>query len=66
MELSSGAVRSNGGKYWFASFYVWPVRAGQVVKFPAICPAVQVLGADNPKLASLRDFRDSKLANSFW
>jgi hypothetical protein len=29
-----------------------------------ICPAKQVLGADNPKLENLRDFRDSKLAQS--
>jgi hypothetical protein len=28
------------------------------------CPAKQVLGADNPQLESLRDFRDSKLAQS--
>jgi len=28
------------------------------------CPAKQVLGAENPKLENLRDFRDSKLANS--
>jgi hypothetical protein len=29
-----------------------------------ICPAKQMLGADNPKLENLRDFRDSKLAQS--
>jgi hypothetical protein len=29
-----------------------------------ICPAKNVLGADNPQLENLRDFRDSKLANS--
>ena len=29
-----------------------------------ICPAKQVLGEDNPKLENLRDFRDSKLAQS--
>ena len=28
------------------------------------CPARQLLGADNPKLENLRDFRDSKLAHS--
>jgi hypothetical protein len=29
-----------------------------------LCPAKQVLGADNPKLENLRGFRDSKLAQS--
>jgi len=29
-----------------------------------ICPAQQVLGAGNTKLANLRNFRDSRLANS--
>jgi hypothetical protein len=29
-----------------------------------ICPAKQVLGVNNPQLENLRDFRDSKLANS--
>ena len=29
-----------------------------------ICPATKVLGEDNPKLENLRDFRDSKLAQS--
>ena len=28
------------------------------------CPATQVLGADNPQLQNLRDFRDSKLVQS--
>ncbi|MBN2105872.1 MAG: hypothetical protein JW832_00490 [Deltaproteobacteria bacterium] len=28
------------------------------------CPAIKVLGVDNPELENLRDFRDSKLANS--
>jgi hypothetical protein len=28
------------------------------------CPATKVLGSDNPNLENLRDFRDSKLANS--
>ena len=30
----------------------------------SICPAQKVLGADNPQLENLRDFRDSKLANT--
>jgi hypothetical protein len=30
-----------------------------------LCPAKKVLGADNPKLDNLRNFRDSKLAQSF-
>ncbi len=29
-----------------------------------ICPVKQMLGADNPKLENLRDFRDSRLAQS--
>jgi len=29
-----------------------------------ICPSTKVLGADNPNLQNLRDFRDSKLAQS--
>jgi C1A family cysteine protease len=29
-----------------------------------ICPAKKVLGADNPKLENLRNFRDSRLTNS--
>ena len=28
------------------------------------CPAIKVLGVDNPELENLRDFRDSKLAHS--
>jgi hypothetical protein len=40
--------------------YVWPVRAGQVGN----CPATQALRADNPGLENLRNFRDSRLAQS--
>jgi hypothetical protein len=44
---------------------LWPVRAGQVDNSTiSSCPAKKVLGADNPKLENLRDFRDSKLAQS--
>ena len=50
-----------------------PPVIGDTVTFPlsaksttigAPCPATKMLGADNPKLESLRTFRDSKLAQS--
>lgn len=43
--------------------YVRAVRAGRCGPL-AFCPAKKVLGTDNPKLDSLRTFRDSTLANS--
>ena len=56
------------------ALYVWPVRAGQVGN-PVIsttttttttmaCPTIKVLGSDNLLLDNLRDFRDSRLAQS--
>ena len=44
--------------------FVWPVRAGQAGISGKPCPAKKLLGEDNPQLEILRDFRDSKLANS--
>jgi len=44
----------------------WLMSKGGCIKpdNSSICPAQKVLGADNPQLENLRDFRDSKLANS--
>ena len=64
--MGSGCVID---KNWMNDGYcVWPVRAGQCGSCDnsatTACPATTALGADNPKLENLRDFRDSTLAQN--
>ena len=51
--------------YTFGSTgFTSPFWLGYPTDVHGVCPATQALGPDNPKLENLRDFRDSKLAQS--
>jgi len=56
------------GSIGFTSpFYGFPIMVsptGKCKPAGSLCPAQKALGEDNPKLENLRDFRDSRLANS--
>jgi hypothetical protein len=65
---AGGDFTEAGGKasYYIAKCILPKDNSTTTTTTTTPCPAEQVLGADNPDLESLRHFRDSTLANSFW
>jgi len=58
------SIRTNSTTTTFAGSATSTTTTASGSTTTTACPATQVLGADNPRLENLRDFRDSKLARS--